>query len=184
MKRLAVAFSLLAVCASSLLMAQEIPDFPKPVKEHDLLKQFAGEWETTAESVGAPGMPGMKCTGKINAKMLGGFWVVSEVETDMMGTKINAIQTIGYDEKSKKYVGTWVDSMLNHLWKLEGTLDPTGRILTLEADGPNLLEDGKTAKFRDVFEFKSKDEIATTSQMQGEDGEWITFMTGTAKRKK
>jgi hypothetical protein len=46
------------------------------------------------------------------------------------------------------------------------------------------MQAGKLAKFRDVYEFKSQDEIATTSQMQGEDGKWITFMTGTAKRKK
>ena len=166
------------------LLAQEFPNFPKPTKQHEFLKQFAGEWETNSESVMAEGQPAMKCQGKIQAKMLGGFWVVLELESDMMGMKINALQTIGYDDTSKKYVGTWVDSMMNHLWKYEGTVDATGKILTLESEGPNFLEAGKTAKYRDVYEFKSKDLIITTSLAQDKDGEWITFMTGTAKRKK
>jgi hypothetical protein len=56
--------------------------------------------------------------------------------------------------------------------------------LTLEAKGPNFMTGGEETLFRDVYEFKSKDEILATSQMQGPDGEWITFMTGTSKRVK
>lgn len=180
-------FPLLAVLAlfsSTSLLAQEVPDFPKPQKEHELLKKFVGEWETTAEAEGPPGQPAMECHGTIKAEMLGGFWVVNEMQADMMGVQFKGVQTIGYDPKTKKYVGTWVDSMMNHMWKYDGSVDEAGKILTLEAEGPNFMEGGKTAKFRDVYEFKSKDEIATSSLMQGEDGKWITFMTGTAKRKK
>lgn len=54
----------------------------------------------------------------------------------------------------------------------------------LEAEGPDFTQAGKMSKFRDIYEFKSKDEIATSSQILGEDGKWITFMNGTAKRKR
>ena len=117
-------------------------------------------------------------------RMLGGFWVVSEMKIEAMGTQETALQTIGYDPQAKKYVGTWVDSMVNHMWKYEGTVDDSGKILTLKAEGPNFMVAGKLAKFRDVYEFKSKDEIATSSQMLGEDGKWVTFMTGTSRRKR
>ena len=43
---------------------------------------------------------------------------------------------------------------------------------------------GKLTKFRDAYEFKSADQIISTSSMQTEDGQWITFMTGTMQRKK
>jgi hypothetical protein len=72
--------------------------------------------------------------------------------------------------------------MTNHLWRYEGQVDETGKILTLEAQGPNFFKPGETARFRDVYEFKSKDLIGTTSLMQGPDGKWVTFMTGTARR--
>ena len=125
----------------------------------------------------------MKCKGSMSARMLGGFWLVSEAKGDVMGTQVTALQTIGYDPQAKKYVGTWIDSVVNHMWEYEGTVDAAGKTLTLEAEGPNLTQEGKLAKFRDIYEFKSKDEIATSSQMLGDDGRWITFMNGTAKRK-
>ena len=115
--------------------------------------------------------------------MLGGFWLVSESKANPMGMQMHAIQTIGYDPQAKKYVGTWVDSMMNHMWKYEGTVDESGQKLTLEAEGPNHMAGGKLTKFRDAYEFVSPDRIIVTALMLGEDGKWITFMTGEATRK-
>jgi hypothetical protein len=169
--------------AVSTLPAQAPPKFPGPEQQHEWLRQFVGEWESEAEGTAGPGQPAMKCKGTMRSRMLGGFWVISETNAEMMGTTMNAIQTIGYDPAKKKYVGTWVDSMMNHLWKYEGTVDATGKTLTLEAEGPNFFAEGKVTKFRDAYEFKSKDHIIATSSMLGDDGKWITFMTGNARRK-
>lgn len=170
--------------AASVLVAQELPKFPPAQKEHAWLQQFVGEWEAESEAAMGPGQPPMKCKGTTSSRMLGDFWVVSESKSDMLGKSITAIQTIGFDPQSKKYVGTWVDSMMNHLWKYEGTVDSTGKILTLEAEGPNFMQADKLAKFRDAYEFKSKDHIVATSSMLGDDGKWVTFMTGNIRRKK
>ncbi len=151
-------------------------------KEHQWLQQFVGEWESTSEADMGPGKPPMKCKGKIKARSLGGLWVIWEMESEMMGTPINAVQTLGYDPQKKKYTGTWVDSMVNYKWTYEGTLDKTGKVLTFEAEGPNFTLGGKMSKFRDSYRFKSKDEIILTSSMLGEDGKWVTFMNGVVRR--
>lgn len=174
----------LVLCGVALPCFGQGPEFPAPQAEHTWLKQFVGEWESVAEGKPAPDQPALTCQGTMKSRMLGDFWVTSEITNEMMGTRIQAIQTIGYDVNSKKYIGTWVDSMLPHLWKYEGSVDATGKILTLEAEGPNFLTPGKSAKFRDIYEFKSKDHILMTSAMQGEDGTWVTFMTGNVRRKK
>lgn len=166
-----------------MLLAQEAPKFPGPQKEHEVLKQFVGEWETEMEASMAPGEPPTKCKGTMSSRMIGEFWVVSEIDTEMMGAPMKGLQTIGYDPKAKKYVGTWVDSMMNHLWKYSGSMDEKSKTLTLEADGPSFTGEDKLGKFRDAYEFKSKDHIVMTSSMQGEDGKWVTFMTGNLKRK-
>lgn len=163
---------------------QDVPEMPQPTAEHKWLEQFVGEWETTARSLPTPGTPEMTCNGKLTNRMLGGHWLVSNIENQIEGFRMEGLQTIGYDREKKKYIGTWIDSVMDHLWTYEGSVDKTGKILTLEAEGPNMLEPGKTALYRDTYEFKSEDEIATTSQVQGPDGEWVTFMTGTAKRVK
>lgn len=164
--------------------AQEQPQFPGPEKEHQWLRQFVGEWETQAEGSMGPDQPPMECQGSIASRMLGDRWLVNEMKGDILGTPLIGIQTIGYDPAKKKYVGTWVDSMTNHMWQYEGTVDATGKILTLEAEGPNFMAEGKMTKFRDSYEFTSADQIIATSSMLGEDGKWITFMTGQSKRTK
>lgn len=185
MKTQRLAFSLLTILVTaSRLAAQEPPQLPAPQKEHEWLQQFVGEWESESEASMGPGQPAMKCKGTTRSRMLGGFWMVSEAKAEMLGTTVNAVQTIGYDPQSEKYIGTWVDSMMNYMWRYEGTVDETGKILTLEAEGPNFMDEGKTAKFRDAYEFKSKDHIVATSSMLDEDGKWVTFMTGNVRRKK
>lgn len=175
---------LAVVSVSSWTLAAEESPFPPPVKEHEWLKQFVGEWSTEMSAQMAPGQPEMKCQGKITSREFGGFWVVSEMKSTMDGMPMQGLQTVGFDPNSKKYIGTWVDSMTSHMWKYEGWVDEGGKILTLEAEGPNFIQPGKTALFRDIYEFKSKDEIAVSSQMQADDGKWVTFMHGTAKRTK
>ncbi len=173
----------LIVITTAAVHAQELPQLPGPEKEHQWLAQFVGEWSTKSRADMGPGQPAMECEGSISSRMIGGFWVLNEVKGDMAGTEMVGIQTVGYDPAKKKYVGTWVDSMVNHMWRYEGTVDATGKIFTLEAEGPNFMAEGKLTKFQDIYEFKSADEMALSSRMLGDDGKWITFMTGTAKRK-
>ena len=184
MKLRRISFPIVVVTIAATVRAQELPQIPGPEKEHQFLQQFAGQWSTISKAEMGSGQPAVECTGSIRARMIGGLWVVNEIRTEMAGTSVIGLQTIGYDPAKKKYVGTWVDSMVNHLWHYEGTVDETGRILTLEAEGPNLMAAGKLTKFQDIYEFKSADEIAASSRMLDPDGNWITFMSGTATRQR
>ncbi|MCA9075886.1 MAG: DUF1579 domain-containing protein [Planctomycetaceae bacterium] len=160
------------------------PNFPSPQKEHEWLKQFAGDWTSLSKTVPMEGVPAMECPGTMKSRMLGGFWIVNDMHGDMGGQTFNAVQTIGYEPAKAKYVGSWVDSMTNHLWHYEGTVDESGKKLVLEAEGPSYITTGETAKYRDSYEFESPDRILTTSEIMGKDGKWITFMTGEMKRAK
>jgi hypothetical protein len=131
-----------------------------------------------------PDEPPMECSGTIDSRMIGEFWVVNEMKGNDQNLPMHGLQTIGYDPQKEKFVGTWVDSMMNHLWIYEGQFDDTGKKLTLEAEGPNFMADGKLTKFRDAYEFDTPDHIIITSSMLGEDGKWVSFMTGEAKRSK
>lgn len=169
------------------LLAQQAAEFPTPegpTAEHQLLERFTGEWATTSEGSMGPDQPPMTCIGTMKSSMLGSFWVVNNMRGEVMGTPMHGIQTIGYDTTKKKYVGTWVDSMMNHLWRYEGSYDPDSKKLTLEADGPNFMAGGKTTKFRDAYEFAAPDRIIATSSMLTEEGKWVTFMSGEITRKK
>ena len=174
----------LAIVASGSVLGQELPVMPKPSAEHKWLEKFVGEWTTDMKATMGPDQPEMTCRGTLSSRSLGGFWVLNETVGDMVGEPMSSVQTIGYDESTKKYVGTWVDSMTSFMWKYEGSIDKSGKVLTLDAEGPNFMEPGSMTKFQDIYEFKTSDEILMSSRMLGSDGKWVTFMSGTVKRVK
>jgi hypothetical protein len=90
--------------------------------------------------------------------------------------------TLGYDPDKKRFVGTWVGSMMSFLWVYDGSLDPAGRTLTLNAEGPDFSTPGKTAKYQDIIEFVSDDHRVLRSQTLGDDGTWHPFMEAHYRR--
>ena len=155
----------------------------EPQKEHQCLHRLLGEWTYEHEATMAPGQPPEKFRGTESVRSLGGLWIVAEGQGEMPGGgTATMIMTLGYDPAKQRYLGTWVGSMMTHLWVYDGALDAAERVLTLEAEGPSMAGDGKLAKYRDVIEFKSNDHRVLTSHMLGEDGTWQQVMTGHFRR--
>jgi hypothetical protein len=160
------------------------PEMPKPQKEHEWFKQLEGEWTTTGEMQMDANTPPVKSKGTESARMLGGFWMISTLKGEMMGIQFESLFTIGYDPEKKKYVGTWVDNMMPHMWKYEGELDETGKTLTLHTTGPCPKGSGKMRKFKEQMTIKDKDTRSFSSSMEEDDGKWTTFVRMESKRKK
>jgi len=91
--------------------------------------------------------------------------------------------TLGYDPAKKRFVGTWVGSMMSHMWIYDGALDATEKILTLSAEGPSFAGDGTIAKYEDIIEIKSDGHRLLRSRVLGQDGKWNEFMVGHYRRK-
>lgn len=177
---LAVALS----AAATLVHAQDASAMPQPTREHEWLKQLIGEWDYDVEGFMGPGQPPMKRKGTEAFRAIGGFWVFGEGKSEGAGIPFSHLLTLGYDSGKKKYIGTWIDSMAGYMWKYEGTVDSTGKILTLESEGPSPMTPDKMSKFKDVTEFKDKDHRVFSSSMLGEDGKWVTIVKVDSRRKK
>ncbi|MGE0723033.1 MAG: DUF1579 domain-containing protein [Alphaproteobacteria bacterium] len=157
----------------------------EPTKEHVWLQKLLGEWTVEGECPGEPGQPPMKTRGTERVRQLGDVWVVADGEGEMPGGGTGYSQmTLGFDPKAGRFVGSWVGSMMTHFWKYEGKLDASGKVLTLEAEGPNFANEGKTTTtFNDVIEWKSDDHRTLTGRMLV-DGKWVDLMTAHYRRKK
>ena len=46
------------------------------------------------------------------------------------------IMTLGYDPQKERFVGTFVASMMTHMWHYNGSLDAAEKVLTLDTEGP------------------------------------------------
>ncbi len=172
------------VATMRLCSGQEMPEMPKPAKEHALLAQFAGQWKSRAETIPAPGQEPIVCEGTETARMLGGFWLLAEGQGDMMGTPVTSVLTVGYDPAKQKYVGTFICSVGAELWHYEGKMDQTGKKLALETEGPSMMDPAKRVKYREVLELKDADHKVFTSAMEIEPGKWQPIVTMTYERVK
>ena len=165
MKSLIVTFALLLL-ANSFCVAQEAQTAANKTEKlagFEWLKQFEGTWATAYN-------------GTMKSQVVGEIWIVNEISFQ---TGLSAVQSIGYDAEKKHFIGSWIDSTSSYKWHYTGSLDATGKILTLEAEGPDMTDPKKTRRYRDIYEFKSEDEIAAVSKMLNDKGEWKTFQTGT-----
>jgi predicted 3-demethylubiquinone-9 3-methyltransferase (glyoxalase superfamily) len=143
------------------------------------LKQFEGTWTTISKSPDAGDQPAFTQQATMKSRSVGEHWIINEYSGLASGMNFEAIQTVGYDSEKKQFTGSWIDSLLSHTWHYTGSLDETGMKLTLEAEGPDWTDPGKSRRYRDIYEFRSENEIAAISQMMNDQGAWETFMTGT-----
>ena len=154
----------------------------EPQKEHRWLQKLVGEWTSEVEAA-EPGKPAETCKGTERVRSLGGLWIVAEGQGEMPGGgTATMLMTLGYDPQAKRFVGTWVGSMMTHMWVYDGALDAAERVLSLHAEGPDMSVEGKTAKYKDVIELVSDDHRVLTSHMLGDDGAWHQFMTAHYRR--
>ncbi len=157
----------------------------KPQQEHEWLQQLVGDWEFEGECLVAPDQPPMKNTGQCSTRSIGGLWYVSEGTGEMPGGgMMNSIITLGYDPQKQRFVGSFVASMMTRMWIYEGTRDASGKVLTLDTEGPSMTGDGTIVPYQDIVTIENKDHWILSSQIQGPDGQWIKFMTAHYRRKR
>jgi hypothetical protein len=159
----------------SMTMAQ-------PQEEHRWLERLVGTWAVEGECPGPDGET-MTMTGTETVRSLGGLWILCEGTGGMPdGGPATTVMTLGYDPERGRYVGTFVGSMMTHLWHYEGTLDGAKKTLTLDTEGPNMHRPGTTCRYQDIVALDGNDRRTLTSRMRGEDGSWTEIMTARYRR--
>ncbi|EHL99008.1 hypothetical protein HMPREF9946_03374 [Acetobacteraceae bacterium AT-5844] len=149
--------------------------------EHRWLKRILGDWSMEASCSMGPDQPPGQFKGKETVRALGDVWVIGEGEGEMPGGGIGRnVITLGYDPQRQRFVGTFVGSMMTHLWVYDGELN--GDVLTLNAQGPSFNDPTKLSHYQDIVTLRSDDERILTSQVKGDDGQWTQFMTATYRR--
>jgi hypothetical protein len=154
----------------------------EPQKQHQWLNKFIGEWTSEAEYSMEPNGEPSKSTGTEVVRSIGGMWIVAEGVGNMPdGCAGKTMMTLGFDPQLDRFVGTFIGSMMTHLWLYNGSLDASQQVLTLDTAGPNFSQTA-IAKYQDIIEFISDDHRVMKSQILMEDGTWNQFMTAHYRR--
>ena len=157
----------------------------EPQKEHQWLQKLVGEWTYESDVTMNAGEPSAKAVGTEIVRSLDGIWTVGEATGEMPGGgKATSITTLGFDPAKRRFVGTWIGSMMHQLWVYDGELDSTERVLTLNSEGPGMEDPKKTSKYRDIVEIIDDNHRVLRGNVLGEDGQWSCFMTMNFYRKR
>lgn len=147
--------------------------------EHAWLARLVGEWRSEMTEADGAELPAGTMAGTETVRLLGDAWLIAEGRGRMPdGTPTQTLMTLGWDPTPSCFVGTWIGSMMNHLWHYRrGTLDGERRVLTLEADGPRCDGQPGFARYRDVIELVDADTRLLHGNVLRDDGTWSRFMT-------
>lgn len=151
--------------------------FAKPQSEHKWLEQLVGEWnfETVCQT---PDGNSSTTAGRMICRSLGGMWVICESTAESPeGGQYLTVMTVGFDIARNRYVGTFIGSMMANIWPYEGVMDPGGKRLPLNSEGPSFDGNGN-CQYRDIIEILDADSWLFTSELQDQEGNWVRFMNG------
>jgi len=164
---------------------QEAAMTAEPQAEHRWLERLVGEWTCEGEGIMEPGKDPVTFKSTESVRSIGGLWIVAEGHGEMPGCgPSTTIMTLGYDPQKERFVGTFIASMMTHMWHYNGSLDATEKVLTLETEGPSMSGQGKMAKYKDVIEIQSDSHRILSSHVMDDDGNWWQFMTAHYRRQK
>ena len=161
-------------------MMKKYAEAATPGKAHELLKPLAGTFDVTAEFDSPQGT--IKSTGKATSEwVLDGRFIKQDFAGDMMGQPFTGIGYTGYDNSTRKYQATWMDSMSTAIFYMEGEMDTAGKTLTMTGEGFDPAA-GKMVKHQHVYRLDNKDAIVFEMFAPGPDGQMAKMATLTYKR--
>jgi hypothetical protein len=154
--------------------------YATPGPEHAELAKMVGDWDAVIEDQSAGGMP--KSTGTAHMTMImGGRYLQEEIKATMMGQPFEGLATTAFDNQTKEYISTWIDSMGTGLAVSKGKVvggkkEMSGEMIMPGMEKPCISKSSFTAVDNDHFVM----DMTTTTA----DGAQIGAMKITYTRKK
>jgi Protein of unknown function (DUF1579) len=157
-------------------MMAQMMKYANPVKEHEYLKKYVGDWDAEVKAWSQPGAEPTISKGAMKGELLyEGRYVKTEFESTMMNMPFKGMQILGYDLFKKKYTAIWLDNMSTHFSPTTGALDPAGKILTETGVWPDPMTGG-TSKVKIVTTWLAEGKYRFDMFMIGPDGKEIKSM--------
>jgi len=120
-----------------------------PGEAHKKLDPMVGTFDTKAKMWMDPSKPAEETSGKTESKwVLGNRFVQETYDGTFMGQPFSGMGYWGYDNITKKYTGTWMDSMGTAMMNSTGKMDASGKVLTYTA----MMNDPMTGKLCKITE--------------------------------
>ncbi len=128
-RSLTILFSIAVLLVAATDTRAQDPDAMK------LFKADVGDWNCEIRMFEPGSDQPQVSKGTETNKMLGDMWLISHFKGEMMGMPFEGASFTGYNAETKKFHGTWIDSMSPFPMANEGNWDETTRTMTSTGTG-------------------------------------------------
>ncbi len=144
-------------------------EYATPGPEHEHFKKMVGNWKAVAKDfMTDPQNPTVtEGTAKFDL-VLGGRFLRQEYHSQFQGMPFEGVGINGFDKSTKKYVGTWIDSMGTGIMNTVGEFDAATGTMTETAEMSSPMG---IMKVKMVTQHTSDDKAVFTMYMTGPEGE-------------
>lgn len=157
-------------------------EYATPGDAHKVLGQLEGEWYYTVNWWNTPdAKPGVSTGESENKWIMGGRFLLMDVEGKSMGKEFEGMGIIGYDNSKKEYTYVWIDTMGTGMMTATGTYDAAAKTLTENGSYTDPMT-GQDKSFRGVTTFLDKDSYTYELYTAGPDGKEFRMMEIVYKR--
>ncbi len=156
-------------------MMEMMAKISAPGELHKKLDAFAGTWDTKVTMWMMPGAKPDVSTGTSkNSWIFGGRYLEQRFEGVFMGQKFSGVGYTGYDNVTKKWWGTWMDSMSTGIMVSEGKMEGDNA-WTFEGRSADPMT-GQMMDVKEKITIKDEDHHTMEMWMPGPDGKMYLCM--------
>jgi hypothetical protein len=153
-----------------------------PGEAHKKLEPLVGTFEATVKSYMDPSKPPEESKGtSVNGWVLGNRFIEQKYDGTFMGQPFSGIGYTGYDNVTKRYVGTWMDTMSTGVMISKGTM--TGKTMKASSSMSDPMT-GKVTNMTTTFTIADDDHHKMEMWGPGPDGKNYKMMEIDYTRKK
>lgn len=140
------------VPVDSATMMKAMMDYGTVGKMHEMMASWNGTWTGETTMWEYEGAAPQKSTGTaVNSMVLGGRYQSSKHTSNMMGMPFEGNATMGYDNATKQFVSTWVDTWSTGIMTMSGPWNESAKTLTLSGTMPDICRPGKECSMKEIF---------------------------------
>jgi hypothetical protein len=130
----------------------------EPGEMHKWIAKSEGSWDATVKMM-MPGMPPSESKATMTTMMVfGGRYAHSSFKGDFMGMPFEGVATLGFNNSTGKFEGTWMDSMSTATMYVSGTMDSATKAVTMSGEFMDPSKN-KMVKQRQVTTWKNDNEF-------------------------
>jgi hypothetical protein len=156
-------------------MMKAYMDAATPGAPHKAMQNLVGTWNSTIKMYDNPGAPPETKGKSTYTSLMDGRYLQEQAEGNFNGMPFHGYGTYGYDNVSKKYVSSWIDSMGTGIMKSTGTSPDGGTTINWEGTSSDPVS-GKELTFHSTMKMINKDQYHFEMNGPGPDGKEMKMM--------